>query len=112
MRIAVLILPEGEKALPKAEDFRRAGFAVSDAVGRRSQPDALPGPERGGGRRTETPDGPMGVRPGTTGQLSGPDKGRRPDTPCTDQEREAARPRKSYCTSSKPSNASSTLIPS
>lgn len=32
MRIAVLILPDGDGALPTGADFRRAGFAVSAAV--------------------------------------------------------------------------------
>jgi hypothetical protein len=103
MRIAVLILPEGEKAVPTGDDFRRAGFAVSDAVRRQPKSDAPPGPEWGVEREAEMP---MGQR------NAWPDTGKRPDTPPASVEREADRTGKSYCTSSKPTRASSTLIPS
>lgn len=106
MRIAVLILPEGEKALPTGDDFRRAGFAVSDAVGGRSGPNAPPGPETTGARQP-------GMRE-TRGRLGDarPDRDTGSDTPPAKAGQEAVRSGKSYCTSSKPSRAASTLIPS
>lgn len=113
MRIAVLILPEGDKALPTGDDFRRAGFAVSDAVGGRSGPDAPPGSETVGAQRPGV-QGVQGVLGDARPELTNPrpDRGTGSDTPPAKAGQEAVRSGKSYCTSSKPSRASSTLIPS
>lgn len=109
MRIAVLILPEEEK-LPTAEDFRRAGFAVSDAVDGPPGPNMASRPESGIERQAGKAKKQSDARPGITDLGPGGDKG--PDTPPAKTGREADRPEKTYCTSSKPSRAASTSIPS
>ncbi|AMK10282.1 MAG: hypothetical protein AB7E51_15685 [Pseudodesulfovibrio sp.] len=47
MRLVVVMKPEEGSELPSAEDLRRAGFAVSGAVGPAREEGPAPGPHDG-----------------------------------------------------------------
>jgi hypothetical protein len=89
MRVAILIVPTRGGGLPSSTDLERAGFALSEAVARE---EAGPPGTPGAGNADAQASGPEGA----------------PDEPG----RKARESKEDYSTSSKPSTASSTVIPS